>query len=52
MANLLLVVLLPLVCVLVLLILLKIFVINGRSCNFTPNLSGKVAIVTGIKKKK
>lgn len=29
------------------LIWLKISIINGRKCQFSPNLDGKVAIITG-----
>lgn len=47
MDYLILIIVLPIVFVLSLLILFKIFVINGRRCSFNPNLIGKVAIVTG-----
>lgn len=31
----------------IILILLKIYYINGKKCNFSPNLEGKIVIITG-----
>lgn len=30
-----------------LLILIKFFIINGKKCKFSPNLEGKICVITG-----
>lgn len=47
-----LIIVLPIVFVIILLMLLKICYINGKSCKFSPNLTGKIAIITGSYKLK